>query len=156
MARRRWYPAFLKVLCVRGNVTLAAKAANIQRVTAYAARARDSDFARKWDEALEEYADLLELRAHNLAVDGLDEPVYHQGKVVGHVKRYSVPMLQFLMKAARPDVYREKVGIEHSGEVRTYGERKVTIELVKADPAVAGDDAKVIEHKPNGGALEGP
>ncbi len=48
---RRWMEAFLGALASGGNVNVAARAVGIHRRTAYAARRRDRQFARRWADA---------------------------------------------------------------------------------------------------------
>jgi hypothetical protein len=64
--------------------------------------------------AKEMAADRLEEEAWRRAVDGVDEPVgFYRGKPSAWVKRYSDTLLIFLLKALRPEKYRERY--EHSG-----------------------------------------
>jgi hypothetical protein len=64
--------------------------------------------------------DRLESEAFRRAHDGVDEPIVGRiGKdldgVVTTVKRYSDGLLQFLLKAHRPEVYKDRVAQEVSG-----------------------------------------
>lgn len=121
-ARPRWVNAFLNVLRENGNVRLACEAARIERSTAYRLRDRDVLFAVEWDEAQELAADLLEEEARRRAHDGVDEPVYgrigkDQDGKIGVIRKYSDTLLIFLLKGARPEKYRERQEIKHSGNV---------------------------------------
>lgn len=107
---RNWRDRFLKVLAKTGNVLASTKSAGIDRKTAYAKRRKEPKFAERWDEALEEAADLLELEARRRAVNGVARPVYQQGKKVGDVQEYSDFLLKFLLQGARPERYRETRG----------------------------------------------
>lgn len=106
--------AFLAVLRETCNVSAAARAAGISRTAAYEHRA-DPVFAMAWDEAEQEAADRLEGEAWRRAVDGTDKPVVHQGKITTTYKEYSDRMLELLLKAHRPDKFRERVSTELSG-----------------------------------------
>lgn len=66
------------------------------------------DFAAQWDEAIETAIDALEHEARRRAVKGVDEPVFYQGNVCGVVTRYSDTLLIQLLKAHRPEKYRER------------------------------------------------
>lgn len=77
------------------------------RRTVYDHRTRDENFARAWDEALEEACDLLEAEARRRGVEGIDKPVYHEGVKVDTIKQYSDTLLIFLLKGARPHKYRD-------------------------------------------------
>jgi hypothetical protein len=60
--------------------------------------------------AKEEVADLLEAEAFRRAVHGWDEPVgWYKGKAGGVVTRYSDALLIVLLKALRPNRYKERV-----------------------------------------------
>lgn len=102
-----------------GNVSAAAQKAGIGRMTAYDARNTDGkegaalleaqEFAAAWDSAREVAADALELEARRRAKEGWPEPVFYQGKQVGRVRKYSDTLLIFLLKATRPEKFRETV-----------------------------------------------
>ena len=53
----------------------------------------------------------LEHEAWRRARDGVAEPVYQHGKLVGTVQRFSDSLLMFLLRARRPDVYKERVDV---------------------------------------------
>jgi hypothetical protein len=105
--REVWGKAFLSALEITGSVTAAAKAADISRVTVYQHRKDYPDFAREWDEALDMAADTLEDEARRRATEGTEEPVFHQGKKVGTVRKRSDVLLMFLLKGIRPQKWRE-------------------------------------------------
>jgi hypothetical protein len=102
-----WRDAFLKALADTGNVRAACHVAGVGRTTAYRAQADDPAFAAAWETAIEESVDLLEIEARRRAVKGTDKPVFHQGKQVASVKEYSDTLLIFLLKANRPEKYRD-------------------------------------------------
>lgn len=125
MARARtWEKGFLAVLAESGNVRAACDAAKVSRQVAYAYRADNEAFAAAWALALEEAADLLEQEARRRAYEGWDEPVYGklEGKFAGEgrigvVRKYSDSLMQFLLKGAKPEVYRERTDVRHSGKI---------------------------------------
>ncbi|WP_151086856.1 hypothetical protein [Hymenobacter baengnokdamensis] len=109
-----WRPAFLKSMKKLGNVTRACTAAKIGRSTAYDMYEGDADFARDWDEALEEATDLLELEARRRAEKGVRTPIYQGGLLVGHKQMYSDGLMQVLLKANRPQKYKEFSAVDHT------------------------------------------
>jgi hypothetical protein len=111
-----WIPAFLAALRDTGNVRAATQAAQVDRSTVYKLRERDTDFAAAFETARDEAADVLEAEARRRATLGVDEPVFYKGVPVGSVKRYSDALLIFLLKAARPQTYRENVSITTDAE----------------------------------------
>jgi len=99
---------FLKTLAKTGRIGYSARAAGYSCST-YLARIRrlDPDFSAQWDEAIDTAMDILEDAAHERAVDGVEEPVFHKGVVVGYKLRYSDGLLTTLLKANNPDKYRD-------------------------------------------------
>jgi hypothetical protein len=89
--------AFLTKLADGDSVTAACKAAGMSRVTAYEWRNTDEQFKKDWDDALEAGTDTLEDVAKKRA------------------KRQSDTLLIFLLKARRPDKYKDRVSNEHHG-----------------------------------------
>lgn len=61
VAYRTWSKPFLAHLAATSNVTAAAKAAGVATSTVYDARRANPEFSRKWQEALCEGYDLLEM-----------------------------------------------------------------------------------------------
>lgn len=100
--------AFLDTLRETANVTLAARSVGITLGTAYKHRKDDALFAERWAEAIDEAVDMLEAEAHRRAFQGTEEPVFYKGDEVGYVRKYSDPLTMFLLKAHRPDKYRER------------------------------------------------
>ena len=79
-ARTRKKRQFLKALAETGNVS---------------------------DEALDIAVDLLEGEARSRAVEGVEQPRFHQGRICGTVRKYSDSLLMFLLRAHRPETFRE-------------------------------------------------
>ncbi|WP_130472941.1 terminase [Candidatus Magnetaquicoccus inordinatus] len=99
-ARRR--QIFLRALARLGCVTRAAAEAGLSRVVLYTSRSADRDFAEQWTEAIETFADSLESEAFRRGVQGVDQPVYQGGQLVGHVRRYSDSLLLAMLRARIP------------------------------------------------------
>ena len=125
-----WRDAFIERLKATGNVTLAATGAGVTRQNAYQTRNRNKTFRRLWNEALEEAVDRLNGEARRRAM-GIKRDIYYAGKVVGTKNVYSDSLLMFLLKAHRPQLYRDNVKVEHSGVMEVTGDRKVTFEFVR-------------------------
>jgi hypothetical protein len=111
-----WKAIFVTALAKSPNVSAACQRAKVSRSWAYAQRDEDSEFAAAWDEALEMGVDEANGELHRRAVKGVLEPVYYKGKEVGHIRRYSDTLLMFLLKAHRPEIYRETVRSELTGK----------------------------------------
>lgn len=102
-----WAPAFLRRLAETSNIKAACAAAGICRSTAYRRRDSDAAFAQAMAEALDDSVDDLELEARRRAYEGCERPVFHQGSQCGTVREYSDTLMIFLLKAHRPEKYRE-------------------------------------------------
>ena len=110
-----WKPEFIELLRRTANVTLAARYAGRSRNQVYHVRRHSEDFAAQWREALEEGSDLLEAEARRRAVTGIDKPVFFKGEVVGSITKYSDSLLMFLLKAHRPQKFRDSGKVKHTG-----------------------------------------
>lgn len=131
-----WYPIFLESLAANRNVTEAAERAGIHRATAYAAAARDSDFAEVWKLALAAARDRVEGISWERALNGWTErtvrtadQLNEAGEVVTLVEvtethRYDASMLRLILQGVAPEYRRAptvavQVGVEvHGSEVR--------------------------------------
>ncbi len=107
---------FLASLRTTPNVTVAARAAGISRRRAYQVREAEPEFAQAWDDAIEEGVDMLEAELHRRGYEGVDKPVTFQGKITDTFKEYSDTLAVFLMKAHRPEKYRERSNVEMTGK----------------------------------------
>lgn len=81
-----------------GNVSGALITSKLKRVTAYDHFKNDKVFADAWLDALEASNDDLYKEAVRRAKTGILEPVYHNGKKIASVKKYSDTLLIFLLK----------------------------------------------------------
>ncbi len=114
--KRDWAPRFLEVFRSTCNVRLSAEAAGIDRDTAYRRRARDPLFAERWAQAEQDAVDVLEAEARRRALTMSDT------------------LLIFLLKAHRPERYRETVRIDVRREAqRMADEMGVDVEAAIAE-----------------------
>ncbi len=117
-----WKWMFLEALTEIPNVARAARLAEVDRTTAYKARAVDPEFAEAWDHALGVSVDALEAEAFRRAKDGTLKPVFHMGQACGAIREYSDTLAIFLLKAHKPE-YRERQAVELSGRVETVSRK---------------------------------
>lgn len=103
----------LKANC--GNVSRAAEVAGVSRVTVYRWRDRNPAVAEAWDNIVIETTEQAEQELYRRAVEGVNKPVFQGGKLVGHIREFSDTCLIFLLKARKPQMYRERASVEHSG-----------------------------------------
>lgn len=111
-------PRFLEQLRVNGGMVVkAAEEVGLPLSSLYSMRRNDPEFAAAWDDAIRDSTVILENEITRRAVEGVEEPVFHRGEVVGHVKKYSDNLLMFMTKARDPDKYRERTEVKHTGEI---------------------------------------
>jgi hypothetical protein len=103
---------FLKCLAQGWSTTHAARATGLARQRFYELRARDAAFAEEWAVAVDEGTDRLEDEAYRRAVDGVPGPIFSRCEVVGERRVYSDRPVEFLLKARRPAIYRERTLVE--------------------------------------------
>jgi hypothetical protein len=120
----QWAKAFLAELSNRGVVTLSCKAAGIGHQTAYDYREQSPEFAALWDEAINKAADRMEAEAIRRGRDGVRKPVYQGGECVGYVQEYSDTLLIFMLKAVRPERFRERTEMIHKGTLNVSANSK--------------------------------
>jgi hypothetical protein len=99
-----WRPRFLTALRNSANIRAACQAAGIDRRTAYRNRDSAPEFAAQWDEALQDAIDALEQTA------------------IKRAQASSDTLLIFLLKAHRPDKYRETINQNVNGTVKVIWE----------------------------------
>ena len=107
--------AFLAAVARTGNVTQAAEIAHIARSAHYQWLEADPVYVAAYEDAMEQAAQRLEAEAKRRAVEGVEEPVFYQGKQCGVIRRYSDSLLMFLLKGALPDKYKERTSTELTG-----------------------------------------
>ncbi len=100
---------FLEAYAKTGNLAAAARLTpKMDRRFHYQWLKHDEAYAAAFAAAEEQAIEMLEEEARRRAHDGVTEDVYYLGKVVGHVQKYSDTLLIFLLKAARPEIYRDR------------------------------------------------
>lgn len=92
--------AFIAIFSETCNVSEGARAAGVDRSTVYRWREADPRFAAAWDEA------------EQVAIDSLEKVAWDRAK--GGV---SDRMLEILLKAHRPDKFKDRVAAEISGKI---------------------------------------
>lgn len=83
-----WKPVFLQALADVPVVSHACKAVDISYRHAYKTRENDEDFAKAWDEAMEQGIDRAEQEAFRRAVVGFEEPVIDKGRLAYRYERH--------------------------------------------------------------------
>jgi transposase-like protein len=107
-----WREPFLSALRGSGNVRNACDVAGVARQVVYRWRDQEEEFSSEWSDAIAEAVELLEHEAHRRAMESSDT------------------LLIFLLKAHKPEVYRESRAPVGSSAIEVKdGERSVTFTL---------------------------
>jgi hypothetical protein len=105
-AATRWRPRFLKALRMSCNWTDSLKAAHVSHNTVKLHERNDPEFAAQLKEAEEEGAQLLHAVCFQAALQGELQPVYWQGQIVGHIRKYDARMQIELLRAHMPHLFK--------------------------------------------------
>lgn len=135
--KRDWYETFLTAFLEFGMVTTACRHAKIGRTTFYDAMKDDPEFAESFKFIEEEVTEQLEAEAFRRAHDGTTKPTQF-----GDVQVYSDTLLIFLLKARRPEKYRERVDVRHSGKIGTQPADTGDIQ----NPTREAEVARILDH----------
>ena len=95
-----------------GNVTRACEKGRISRDAVYDRLGRDPEFKARFEEAKQHGVDRMEDAAVQRAVEGMRKPVFYMGEECGTIQEYSDGLLQFMLKANRPDKYKDRSSVE--------------------------------------------
>lgn len=105
--------AFLQAYGETMRVDRSACAAGVSRHLHKYWMKRDEAYAAAFAEAKDLAAETLEAEAIRRATEGVTRTIFHNGKAVGVEHVYSDLLLIFLLKGAKPDVYKDRY--EHTG-----------------------------------------
>lgn len=106
--RTKQKAVFLATFAKMGTVQAACNKTKVGRSTVYFWAKVDKLFAVAFAEAQEEATDVCEQEARRRGVDGVLEPVYYQGDVVGHIRKYSDTCLLAILNAYRPEKFKNR------------------------------------------------
>lgn len=114
---RPWQRTYLAALRIKGNVTLACRAARVSATIINRYRGEDEFFNSLCEESLKFNDDLVEGRAYQLGVEGYMEPVFQGGICVGQKRIFSERMLEIMLKSRKPNKFDtgKKLNITTSG-----------------------------------------
>ena len=113
---------FIAHIAATANVTAACELIGVSRATVYEWRAKDAAFCALWEDAVEMATDALEAEARRRALDGVQEPIVVMGRIAKdddgntlYVRKYSDTLMQLLLRAHRPEKFRERTETKHVG-----------------------------------------
>ena len=99
--------AVLDAYAMYGTIAKACEVSGVPRSEHYR-WLKGKRYTARFEEAEEQAVQALETEARRRALVGTEKPLFHKGKEVGHVRVFSDPLLVFLLKAKRPEVYRDR------------------------------------------------
>lgn len=100
--------AVLAAFLRHGTVYHACRAAKVERARHYEWLKKDAQYRAAFEEAQQSVADTLEREAIRRGRTGWLEPVFYKGQVCARVRKWSDTLLIFMLKALRPEKYRER------------------------------------------------
>ncbi|HMM74967.1 MAG TPA: hypothetical protein PJ986_04610 [Gammaproteobacteria bacterium] len=109
--------AFLEALARGHTVLAAAKIIGHGRSTLYDLRRTDAEFAKAWEGACADSAELLEEVAFQRAVEGVERKLFYQGVEVGVVREYNDNLLVQLLRVRAPARWGNRLKVDASLEV---------------------------------------
>lgn len=104
-----WTPArqiaFIEALADTGSVAAACKAVDMSTVGAYQLRRQDGadEFRDAWDRAIDLGVRRIEDVTMDRALNGVEEPVYSYGALIGTRTRYNDRLLMFILRNRLPE-----------------------------------------------------
>lgn len=137
--RADWAIAFIDALVDGLTVRDAARRAGVDQSMPYVRRKVDEEFRLAWYEARDIGTTELEQEAARRAYHGTLKPVFHKGVECGQIREYSDTLMIFLLKARKPEVYREGIGDGTSSKNVTLNVNVVNVEgdsLLSVQPAL--------------------
>jgi len=121
-----WVEPFLDALAQGVCLREACRIAGVSPGTVYSRRRNSEEFCSEWDRAVELGTQLLEQEATRRAYFGVEKPVFYKGEQCGSTQEYSDTLMMFMLRARRPEVYREKYDPESrpavNVNIQTYGQ----------------------------------
>lgn len=101
-----WRARFLAAYACTASITAACRIAKVGHRTVELHYREDKDFAVQVDQARAHAIDLLHTRVMQRALEGDLEPVYWQGVVVDHVRKFSDRLQIELLRAHMPNTFK--------------------------------------------------
>lgn len=115
---------FLDRFRLTGNIWKACQDSGVARANIYRWQERDEAFAFAMRQAEIEATERLEEEGYRRAHDGVtqEKPIYYLGQQVGSVIEtdYSDSLLMFLLKARKPEKYKDRLQVDVNTPVKAY------------------------------------
>ena len=138
---------FLAAFAESASVSHAASAAKCDRTRHYH-WLKNAAYAEAFSVAQATAVEALEKEARRRAIEGTREPIFYRGEEVGDRIKYSDLLLIFLLKAARPETYRDRYEITATTEppkVHDPGRDVLSDEMLDRLIAIAEEQAQQLD-----------
>lgn len=146
-----WEDSFLETLKNTANIRLSCEVAGVTRKVVDCRRKSDPEFEEHFNEARDDAIDTLEAAALSRARDGVEriKTVYYQGKPIGTetIREYSDLLMIFLLKANRPDKYRDQISVTHQTQVLKQEAERIAREQGLDPEAVMQEAERIMQGK---------
>jgi hypothetical protein len=127
---------FIRIITKTGCVRDACRGVGISSNTAYRTREKLPDLAQAWESALKRASTSLEAVAWKRGVEGVEEPVYHQGKFSHMAVKRSDSILRLLMIGSDKKKYgrmgavgQAKIGDDERERIRREAKQELRAKL---------------------------
>ena len=103
--------AYLEAIAELGTREAAAQAVGLPASVFRELVDEDASFQTLEQQALAVFRGKIEAEIYRRAIEGWDQPVFHQGECIGHIRKFSDPMLELLAKRHIPE-YQGKADVD--------------------------------------------
>ena len=100
--------AFLTALSEGVSIRQASEDIGVSRGAVYNWRRIVPGYRERWEQAWDDSVTALEEETRRRAKEGVLEPVFYQGEVVGHVRKYSDRLMEKILEARSPERFGRK------------------------------------------------
>jgi hypothetical protein len=132
-----WTPerqhGFIEALADTGSVEAACKAVDMSTVGAYYLRRQPGaeSFRAAWEAALQFGVSRVEDVVMDRALNGVEEPLYSYGKLIGTRRKYNDRLLMFILRNRAPERFADGKRVSGMGGLNAVG--KMEVERLKKE-----------------------
>ena len=102
--------AFLRAYSQVGVISMACRQVGVHRSSVYEWQ-EDIEFKREMDDSYTDACEAIEATMIKYGMIGVDEPVFHNGKICGHIHKINAQLLLARARAAMPNKYGNRLDV---------------------------------------------